>query len=95
MNKIKNINEEDNNSQVSNNTLTSNSDNKNENKKREKRTRKRPSKAERFVEEREELIKELERMMGLYEHLFTHWRCVEMFNRRGKRSIIIHPRNLT
>jgi hypothetical protein len=56
----------------SNNTLTSNSDNVNENNKRVKRTRNRPSKAERYVEEREELIKELEKMMGLYEHLFTH-----------------------
>lgn len=57
MNKI--IENEDNNSQGSNNTLTSNSDNVNENNKRVKRTRNRPSKAERFVEEREELIKEL------------------------------------
>jgi hypothetical protein len=30
-------------------------------------TRNRPSKAERFSEEREELIKELEKMMGLTE----------------------------
>ena len=94
MNKIIEKNEEDNNSQGSNNTLTSNSDNVNENNKRVKRTRNRPSKAERFCEEREELIKELEKMMGLYEHLFTHWRCDEMFNRRSKRSIIIHPRNV-
>jgi hypothetical protein len=37
--------------------------------KREKRTRNRPSKAERFVEEREELIKELEKKMGLTEEV--------------------------
>ena len=69
MNKIKDINEEDNNSQRSNNTLTSNSENPNENKKSEKRTRNRPSKAERFSEEREELLKELEKLMGLTEEV--------------------------
>ena len=68
MNKIKDINE-DNNSQVSNNTLTSNSENPNENNKRGKRTRNRPSKAERYSEEREKLIKELEKMMGLTEEV--------------------------
>jgi hypothetical protein len=59
--------EEYNNDNESNNSLgnTSNSDNCNENGKREKKTRNRPSKAERFVEEREVLIKELEKMMGL------------------------------
>ena len=67
MNKI--IENEDNNSQGSNNTLTSNSDNVNENNKREKRTRNRPSKAERYSEEREELLKELEKMMGLTEEV--------------------------
>lgn len=66
---MKNIIEEDNKSQVSNNTLTSNSDNVNENNKRLKRTRNRPSKAEKFIEEREELIKELEKMMGLTEDI--------------------------
>ena len=72
MNKI-----EDNNSEGN----TSNSDNMNENgwsdssqqscsaRKREKRTRNRPSKAERFSEEREELIKELESKMGLTEEI--------------------------
>jgi hypothetical protein len=64
--------EEDNKSQCSNNSLTSNSENVNENNKREKRTRNRSSKAERYNEERAELVKELEKMMGLYEHLFTH-----------------------
>lgn len=63
MNKI--IENEDNNSQGSNNSLTSNSENPNENNKRVKRTRNRPSKAERFSEEREELIKELNKMIGL------------------------------
>lgn len=52
-----------------NNSLTSNSSNVNENNKRVKRTRNRPSKAERFSEEREELIKELEKMMGLTEEV--------------------------
>ena len=56
--------EEDNKS-IGNNSNTTNSDTPNENGKREKRTRNRPSKAERFVEEREELIKELEKKMGL------------------------------
>ena len=60
MNKI-----EDNNSEGN----TSNSDNINMNGKREKRTRNRPSKAERFSEEREELIKELEKKMGLTEEV--------------------------
>jgi hypothetical protein len=48
---------------------TSNSENPNENNKRVKRTRNRPSKAERFSEEREKLIKELERMIGLTEEV--------------------------
>lgn len=42
-------------------------DNVNENNKREKRTRNRPSKADRFSQEREELVKELEKKMGLTE----------------------------
>ena len=67
--KIMEKNEEDNNSQGSNNTLTSNSETQNNNGKREKRTRNRPSKAERFSEEREELIKELEKLMGLTEEV--------------------------
>ena len=37
----------------------------NENNKRVKRTRNRPSKAERYSEEREELVKELNKMIGL------------------------------
>ena len=53
----------------SNNSLTSNSSNKNENNKRVKRTRNRMSKAERFCEEREELVKELEKKMGLTEEV--------------------------
>ena len=66
--------EEDNNSQGSNNsnssnTSNSNSDNVNDNNKREKRTRNRPCKAERFAEEREELIKELEMKMRLTEEI--------------------------
>ncbi len=65
MNKI--IENEENVSQNSNNSEgnTSNSDNVNENNKREKRTRNRPSKAERFGEEREELLKELNKIIGL------------------------------
>jgi hypothetical protein len=46
---------------------TSNSDNVNENGKRMKKTRNRPCKAERFSEERAELVKELEKKMGLTE----------------------------
>ena len=55
MNKI-----EDNNSLEN----ASNSESSNMNGKREKRTRNRPSKSEIFVEEREELIKELEKKIG-------------------------------
>jgi hypothetical protein len=62
MNKI-----EENNSVNISEGNTSNSDNINENGKRGKRTRNRPSKAERFLEERDELIKELEKKMGLKE----------------------------
>lgn len=46
---------------------TSNSDNVNDNGKRQKRTRNRPCKNERYENERKELIKELERLMGLSE----------------------------
>lgn len=63
MNKI-----EENNENISEGN-TSNSENVNENNKREKRTRNRPSKSERFSEEREELVKELERKMGLTEEV--------------------------
>ena len=62
MNKI-----EENNNENDSQGKTSNSDNMNENKKIEKRTRNRPSKADRFIQEREELVKELEKMMGLTE----------------------------
>ena len=50
-----------------NNSLenTSNSESSNMNEKIEKRTRNRPSKSKRFVEEREKLIKELEKKIGL------------------------------
>jgi hypothetical protein len=41
--------------------------NVNENGKREKRTRNRPSKAERYTEEREELIKDLNNLTGINE----------------------------
>ena len=58
MNKI-----EDNNSLEN----ASNSESSNMNGKREKRTRNRPSKSEIFVEEREELIKVLEKKIGLTE----------------------------
>jgi len=53
--------EEDNNSLGN----TSNSDNVNENNKREKRTRNRPSKAERYIQEREGIIEELNILIGL------------------------------
>jgi hypothetical protein len=61
MNKKEENNKIDNDSQGN----TSNSDNVNENGKREKRTRNRPSKAERFIEEREELILILNGLTGL------------------------------
>ena len=54
---------------IENNSLTSNSESQNKNGKREKRSRNRPNKAERFSEEREELIKELEKKMGLTEEV--------------------------
>ena len=62
MNKI-----EENNNENDSQGNTSNTDNVNENNKRSKRTRNRPSKAERFSGERDELIKELEKKMGLTE----------------------------
>ena len=62
MNKI-----EENNNENDSQGNTSNSDNMNENNKIEKRRRNRPSKADRFIQEREELVKELEKMMGLTE----------------------------
>jgi hypothetical protein len=64
MNKI-----EDNNNETDSEGNTSNSDTPNLNNKREKRTRNRPSKSERFSEEREELVKELEKKMGLTEEV--------------------------
>lgn len=63
---------EDNNFQGSNNTLTTNSDNVNENNKRIKRTRNRPSKAERFGKEREEIIKEINKILGMDENNKIH-----------------------
>ncbi len=60
MNKI--IEKEDNNSQVSNNTLTSNSDNINEN---NKRCKKRSTKKEMYSNEREEIIKELNDIISI------------------------------
>ena len=57
---------ENNNNNISDGNI-SNEDSSNENVKREKRTRNRPSKSERYVNEREELIKELEKKMGLTE----------------------------
>jgi hypothetical protein len=65
MNKIIEKNEEDNNSQGSNNTLTSNSDNVNEN---NKRCKKRSTKKELYQKERDELIKELNEIIGINEN---------------------------
>ncbi len=59
MNKIIEKNEEDNNSQGSNNTLTSNSDNVNENNKRVKRTRNKLTKKDQFINERDEIKKKI------------------------------------
>ncbi len=58
------IENEDNNSQGSNNTLTSNSDNVNENK---KRCKKRSTKKEKYYNEREEIIKVLNKILGVDE----------------------------
>lgn len=66
---MKKIIEEDNLSQESKKSNTTNSENVNKNNKREKISRKRPSKAERYTEEREELIKELERKIGITEEV--------------------------
>ena len=63
MNKI--IENEDNNSQGSNNTLTSNSDNVNEN---NKRCKKRSTKKEMYEEEREKFIQELNKIIGVDEN---------------------------
>ena len=75
---MKGLIEEDNKSN-GNNSNTTNSDTPNENgwsdssqqscsaRKREKRTRNRPSKAERYTEEREELIKDLNNLTGINE----------------------------
>jgi len=62
MNKI--IENEDDNSQGSNNTLTSNSDNVNEN---NKRCKKRSTKKEMYNEEREKFIQELNKILGIDE----------------------------
>ena len=56
--------EEDNNSQGSNNTLTSNSDNVNKN---NKRCKKRSTKKEMYEEEREKIIQELNKILGVDE----------------------------
>jgi hypothetical protein len=63
MNKI--IENEDNNSQGSNNTLTSNSDNVNEN---NKRCKKRSTKKELFRNEREEIINKINNLLGITEN---------------------------
>jgi hypothetical protein len=57
--------EEDNNSQGSNNTLTSNSDNVNEN---NKRCKKRSTKKELFRNEREEIINKINNLLGITEN---------------------------
>ena len=61
---MNNIIEEDNKSEGSNNSLTSNSDNINENK---KRCKKRSTKKELYQEERNEIIKELNEIIGINE----------------------------
>lgn len=58
------IENEENKSQDSNNSLTSNSDNINEN---NKRCKKRSTKKEMYEEEREEFIKELNKILGIDE----------------------------
>jgi hypothetical protein len=63
MNKI--IENEDNNSQVSKNSLTSNSDNTNE---KNKRCKKRSTKKEMYREEREEIIKKINLLLEINEN---------------------------
>ena len=60
----KEIMEEDNKSQGSNNTLTSNSDNVNEN---NKRCKKRSTKKELFCNQREEIINKINNLLGITE----------------------------
>ena len=52
-----------------NNSMDKNSDNNSSNEKREIRSRNRPCKSERYTEEREKLIKELEKKIGLTEEI--------------------------
>ena len=66
------IENEDNNSQVSNNTLTSNSETSNEN---NKRCKKRSTKKELYVEEREVFIKELNKIIGINETNNYVYKC--------------------
>ncbi len=61
------LNKQDNDS----NGNTSNSDNVNDNGKRAKTTRNRPCKSERFEKEREELIKEINNIIGLTDKDFS------------------------
>jgi len=63
---------EDNNSQGSNNSLTSNSDNVNEN---NKRCKKRSTQKEMYREERDEFMKELNKILGIDENNNYVYKC--------------------
>ena len=85
MNKI--IENEDNNSQGSNNTLTSNSDNVNENK---KRCKKRSTKKEMYEEEREKFIQELNKILGVDENNNYVYKCEIETNKEFEKYIKDH-----
>ena len=74
----------DNNSQGSNNSLTSNSDNVNENNKRCKR---RSTKKEMYKEEREEFMKELNKILGIDENNNNVYKCEIETNKEFEKYI--------
>lgn len=80
MNKIM----EDNNSQGSNNSLTSNSENTNEN---NKRSKKRSTKKEKYETEREEFIKELNKILGIDENNNYVYKCEIETNKEFEKYI--------
>ena len=85
MNKI--IENEDNSSQGSNNTLTSNSDNLNEN---NKRCKKRSTKKEMYNEEREKIIQELNKILGVDENNNYVYKCEIETNKEFENYIKEH-----
>ena len=74
----------DNNSQGSNNSLTSNSENTNEN---NKRSKKRSTKKEKYEIEREEFIKELNKILGINENNNYVYKCEIETNKEFEKYI--------